>query len=82
MITEVSGVAMRLRAPGWPTWHSCGASSPRFFYRVPDDPAMLREGFLDYRGPRVHGTALASARSAADHAITRAAHAIPRRPRC
>lgn len=76
MITEVSGVAMRLRAP----WMADLAFlrrqfATRFFYRVPDDPAMLREGFLDYLGMD-HGTALASARSAADHAITRAAHTI------
>jgi pimeloyl-ACP methyl ester carboxylesterase len=50
-------------------------SARRYFYRVPDDPALLRAGFLDYL-TMDYETALASARSAVSDAIPAAARRI------
>ena len=75
-ITELSGVLMRLRGPwmaGMPLLTRQFAS--RFFYRVPTDAAVLREGFLDYL-QMDRATALASARSATSQAIPAAARRV------
>jgi pimeloyl-ACP methyl ester carboxylesterase len=75
-ITAVAGAMMRLRA----AWMAdlpflTRQFATRFFYRVPADPRLLREGFLDYL-QMDHATALASARSAASPAIEAAARRV------
>lgn len=75
-LTEVMGLAMRLRA----SWMAdlpflTRQFATRFFYRVPSDGTVLREGFLDYLAMD-HGTAVASARSAASPDIAAAARRI------
>ena len=75
-ITELSGALMRLRAPWMADMPLLTRQfAARFFYRVPSDAAVLREGFLDYlRMDR--DTALASARSATSQAIPAAARRV------
>lgn len=75
-MTEVAGLFMRFRAP----WMAdipflAHQSAGRFFYQVPDDPALLRAAFLDYL-LMDHATAVASARSAGDPAINAAARQV------
>jgi pimeloyl-ACP methyl ester carboxylesterase len=75
-VTEVAGLMMRCR----PTLLAdlpllTQQFATRFFYRVPDDPQLLRDGFLDYL-TMDYGTALASARSASDPRINAAARKI------
>lgn len=73
---EVTGLVMLFRAP----WMAdlpflVQQMASRYFYRTPDDAALLRAGFLDYLRMD-HGTAVASARSAASQAIPDAARRI------
>jgi pimeloyl-ACP methyl ester carboxylesterase len=75
-IMGVTGAGMLFRAP----WMAdvpflAQQAAQRYFYRVPDDPALLREGFLDYL-TMDYGTALASAFSAVSDAIPAAARRI------
>jgi pimeloyl-ACP methyl ester carboxylesterase len=75
-ITEVAGVMMRLRA----NWMAdlpflTRQFAARFFYSLPADPSVLRDGFLDYL-QMDRATALASARSAASPAIEAAARHV------
>ncbi len=75
-ITSVAGALMRLRG----RWMAeipflARQFGARFFYRIPNDAALLKAGFLDYL-EMDHDTAVASARSAADQAIDAAARAI------
>jgi pimeloyl-ACP methyl ester carboxylesterase len=75
-VTEVAGLMMRFR----PTLLAdlpllTQQFATRFFHRVPDDPQLLREGFLDYL-TMDYETALASARSASDPRINAAARKI------
>ena len=75
-ITEISGVMMHLRADWMADLGFLRQQfATRFFYRVPDDPELLRAGFHDYL-TMDRATAVASARSAADPAINAAAHAL------
>jgi pimeloyl-ACP methyl ester carboxylesterase len=72
-IMGVTGAIMRFRAP----WMAdipflVQQSARRYFYQVPDDPALLRAGFLDYL-TMDYDTALATARSAVSDAIPAAA---------
>jgi pimeloyl-ACP methyl ester carboxylesterase len=72
-VTEVSGLVMRFRPTelaDLPLLTRQFAS--RFFYRVPDDEKLLRDGFLDYLRMD-YDTALASARSANSPSIVEAA---------
>lgn len=73
LITRMLALSMRLRAP----WMADVAllrqsSARRYFYRVPQDEAILRAGFLDYL-LMDRATAVASAHSAASPAIPAAA---------
>jgi pimeloyl-ACP methyl ester carboxylesterase len=75
-IMGVTGAMMLFRAP----WMAdipflVQQSARRYFYAVPEDQALLREGFLDYL-TMDYGTALASARSAVSDAIPEAAQRI------
>lgn len=75
-IMSVASVVMRLRG----TWMAdvpwlVQQSAQRYFYRVPDQPDLLRAGFIDYL-QMDHGTAIASARSAVSPAIVEAARSI------
>lgn len=75
-IMGVASVVMHFRAP----WMAdvpwlLDQSARRYFYRVPDDEALLRAGFLDYL-QMDHGTAIATARSAVSPAIVDAARRI------
>jgi pimeloyl-ACP methyl ester carboxylesterase len=75
-VMGVTGVFMRLRA----AWMAdvpflVQQSARRYFFRVPDEPALLRAGFLDYL-TMDYDTALASARSAVSDAIPEAARRI------
>jgi pimeloyl-ACP methyl ester carboxylesterase len=70
---EISGLVMLLRPEvladvPWLTQ----MFATRFFYRVPDDPALLREGLLDYLRMD-YSTALTSARSATSYIVNDAA---------
>lgn len=70
---QVTGLLLGLRAP----WMAdlpllARQSAARYFYEVPDDPALLRAGLLDYLSMH-QGTAAACARSASDPAISGAA---------
>ena len=76
LIARMLALSMRLRAP----WMASvallrRAAARRYFYRVPQDDAMLREGFLDYL-LMDRKTAVASARSAASPEIPAAARRI------
>lgn len=70
---QVTGLLLGLRAP-WMVDLPLLArqSAARYFYEVPDDPALLRAGLLDYLSMD-QGTAAACARSASDPAISEAA---------
>ena len=75
-VMGVTGVLMRARAP----WMAdipflAQQSARRYFYRIPDDPALLRAGFIDYL-TMDYDTALACARSAVSNAIPEAARRI------
>ncbi|GAB4111667.1 MAG: alpha/beta hydrolase [Roseiflexaceae bacterium] len=73
MITSISGMMMRVRPEilaDLPLFTRQFAA--RFFYRVPNDPVLLREGMLDYLRMD-YATALISARSATHPGITWAA---------
>lgn len=75
-VTELAGLMMRMRAP----WMAdlpflTRQFATRFFYQVPSDAQLLREGFLDYL-QMDHATAVASARSATSPAIPEAAKRI------
>ena len=75
-IMGVTGVLMRARAP----WMAdipflAQQSAQRYFYRVPDDPQLLREGLLDYL-TMDYDTAVACARSAVSDAIPAAARRV------
>ncbi len=72
-VTEVTGLFMRFRPTelaDLPLLTRQFAS--RFFYRVPNEDTLLRDGFLDYL-QMDYDTALASARSANSPAIVEAA---------
>jgi pimeloyl-ACP methyl ester carboxylesterase len=68
-IMQVSFLTMRFR-PGWLADLPGVAQlvAKRFFYRVPDDPSLLRQGLLDYL-QLDYATAVACANDATDPAI-------------
>jgi pimeloyl-ACP methyl ester carboxylesterase len=75
-VMGVTGVLMLARAP----WMAdipflAQQSARRYFYHIPDDPELLRAGFIDYL-TMDYDTALASARSGVSDAIPAAARRI------
>jgi pimeloyl-ACP methyl ester carboxylesterase len=75
-VMGLTGVLMLARAP----WMAdipflAEQSARRYFYRVPNDPELLRAGFIDYL-TMDYATALASARSGVSDAIPAAARRI------
>lgn len=72
-VTELSAVLMRFRTTAMAELpYLARQFAARFFYRVPDDAELLREGFLDYLRMD-YATALASMRSVTNPAIPEAA---------
>jgi pimeloyl-ACP methyl ester carboxylesterase len=75
-VMGLTGVLMLARAP----WMAdipflAQQSARRYFYRIPDDPQLLRAGFIDYL-TMDYDTALACARSGVSDAIPAAARHI------